>query len=162
MIFLIDRCYHYVLGILVGLVVFILEYNLSDVKNLAFILEATITFSSIIIAFLSTMVSIFISLINSEVMKRIKSKDGDGLLTSYIAETVLSGLLLVFLSIILFMFINYSGKYSNLLLSFYVLLLVFLFSSSFRILKLTSNILKNALNEKELKKKIDKPKVNLP
>ena len=160
-----ERAYPYVFGLISGIVVFFLNYKISQINNFDNILGATVTFSSIIIAFLSTMVSIFISLIDSKVMQRINSEDGEGLLTSYITETVIGGLLLVLYSMALFMFIGYSGRFSNLLFCIYISLLVYLFLSSFRILKLTSNILRNALNEstnKEEERKFDKPKVNQP
>lgn len=159
-----ERSYPYIISLIIGIVFYFLKIKINDISNFDNILSSTVTFSSIIIAFLSTMVSIFISLIDSKVMKRINEEDGDGLLTSYIAEAVIGGLLLVVYSMILFMFLNYTGKMSNYLLCFYIALLVFLILSSYRILKLTLNILRNVLREStELKneqKNIDRPKVN--
>lgn len=161
-----ERAYPYILAIISGIIFYLLNIRIDQISNFDNILSSTVTFSSIIIAFLSTMVSIFISLIDSKIMKRINAEDGDGLLTSYIAESVIGGLSLVVYSMVLFMFLNYSGKLSNYLFCVYVILLVFLILSSYRILKLTLNILRNVLKEfsgtniEEGQEEIDRPKIN--
>ncbi|SFK12451.1 hypothetical protein SAMN04487936_107212 [Halobacillus dabanensis] len=158
----IEKMYPYIIALLSAVIVYWFKWGIIDINNFKEILNATITFSSIIIAFLSTMVSIFISLAGSHVMQRIKDEDGEGLLTSYIAQTVIGGLLLVVYSMVLLMCLDYNGKYTYLMLSAFIFLITFLLSSSYRILNLTSKILKNALEESkgsnpEPKRKVAKP-----
>jgi len=160
---IIERTYPYIISIFLGFIIYIFRLEINDIENFKEILSATVTFSAIIIAFLSTMVSIFISLTNSEVMKNINEAGGNGLLTSYIAETVIGGLFLVVFSIILFIFLDYKGNFSNLLVVIYISLFSFVIFSSYRILKISLKILTNVLNESSSDKtenKAVKPKIN--
>lgn len=143
--------YPYVFAIVVCVPILIFGWKISDVKNFSSILNSAVTISSIIIAFLATMISILISLANARIMRRINKGDAEGLLTTYINTSIISGLLLAVYSMILNIFLDSSGLVSNLLLAFFGSLLVFFILSSYRIILLISGILSNVLKENKEK-----------
>lgn len=146
---------------LIVLIAFIFtKWNLKDVKNLDAILEATGTISSIIIAFLATMISILITLGSSEVMKRINKNGGAPLLVGYNKEAIISGFFLAIYSMVLNVFVDLTGTLSNLLLSVLVSSIVHFTLSSYRIVHFGSKILTEVLNEnkeRDSSKKVFKP-----
>lgn len=148
-----ENCYPYIFGLVFGGVVFAFKWGVSDVNYFEMILNATITISAIIIAFLATMISILITLTNSNVMKKIKDNNAQNTLTSYIMQTITAGLILSVYSLALFMIIDYSGGYSNILLTIFVFLVSVLIFSSFRIVYINSKILKSVLNEQKQESK---------
>ncbi|WP_338473337.1 hypothetical protein R4Z10_21580 (plasmid) [Niallia sp. XMNu-256] len=142
-----ESCYPYVFAIIFGVMVYFFGWEISDVNKFDLILNATVTLSSIIIAFLGTMISILLTLTNAKVMQRIRDNGAHNTLTAYISQAIVAGLILVIYSMTLFMFMDYEGKYANILLIAFVLLITFLFFSSYRIMYVISNILKSVLNE---------------
>jgi ABC-type spermidine/putrescine transport system permease subunit I len=156
-----ELLYPYIFALLAGIPVAIFQYNIFDVKNFSSILNAAVTVSSIIIAFLATMISILITLSNAEVMKQINNKDAEGLLTSYIKTAIVSGLLLAMYSILLYLFLDLTGLISNLLLTFFTMLITFFILSSYRIIDIVSRVLAEVMKENkpaDQSKKVFKPK----
>lgn len=156
-----ENYYPYIFGLVFGVVVFAFKWGISDVNYFEMILNATITISAIIIAFLATMTSILITLTNSDVMKKIKDNNAQNALTSYIMQTITVGLILSVYSLALFMIIDYSGGYSNILLTIFVFLVSVLIFSSFRIVYINSKILKSVLSEQRQESK-DSPAMFRP
>ncbi|KXH86787.1 hypothetical protein [Sporosarcina sp. HYO08] len=159
-----ESSYPYVFALILGVIVYLLKWEVSDVKNIDLILNATVTLSSIVIAFLGTMISILLTLTNAKVMQRIKDNGAHNTLTSYISQAIVAGLILAIYSMILFMFMDYEGKYANILLIAFVLLITFLFFSSYRIMYVISNILKSVLHEQRQEEQesppVFKPSIN--
>ena len=143
-----ESWYPYVFAIILGGIVYFFKWGITDVEKFDLILNASVTISSIIIAFLGTMVSILVTLTSAKVMKRIRDHGAENSLTSYISQTITAGLILALYSMTLFMFLEYKGIFSNALLTVFVVLLTFLFVSSFRIMNLIAGILKAVLSEK--------------
>jgi uncharacterized protein YacL len=122
-----ESCYPYVFAFIFGGVVYFFNWNISEVKHFDLILNATVTISAIIIAFLGTMISILLTLTNTRVMQRIKENGAQNTLTSYISQSIVVGLILAVYSMTLFTLLEYEGKLSNLLLTAFGLLLTLLF-----------------------------------
>lgn len=155
--------YPYLFSLITGISVVIFKWDISDVENFTSILNSAVTVSSIVIAFLATMLSILITLTNADVMKRINKGDAEGLLVSYIKSTIIAGLLLAVYSMILYIFLDLSGLVSRILLAFFVALLGFFILSSYRIIHIVSNILGEILKENKpqsQKKNIFTPRIN--
>ncbi|MCM3454417.1 hypothetical protein M3685_10720 [Heyndrickxia oleronia] len=158
-----ELSYPYIFALLMFIVVFYFKWDLKDVNNLPAILSSAVTISSIIIAFLATMISILISLGNSTVMKRINNNDSEGLLIGYNKTSIISGFLLAIYSMILNVFIGLDGLISNILLAALVALIVHFTLSSYRIVNLVSSILTQVLKEnktEDKKKKVFTPSIS--
>lgn len=157
--------YPLILAVLSALIIFLFKWDLSDIQNFSSILNATVTLSAIVIAFLGTMLSILITITNSEVMDRIKQNDAEGDLTSYIKVAVVSGFILALYSMILNIFVDNNGIFSRLLLCLFASLVLFFVLSSYRIIIIFSNILEALLivgktEAKAKKKKVFRPQMN--
>ncbi|MFA2812041.1 hypothetical protein [Bacillus mycoides] len=143
----IEYLYPFLLGIIVVVVVYQFNITLASIKNLLSILSATVTISAIIIGFLATMVSILISLTNSNVMQRLKSARANETLSWYIKEAIIIGFMLAIYCLVLHMFDKYDGNGSKLLVSFYAGLLTYFVFAAYRIFHIILNILTSVLNE---------------
>ncbi|PFC01840.1 hypothetical protein [Bacillus thuringiensis] len=143
----IECMYPILLGSIGGLITFQFQFNLASIKNLLPILGATVTISAIIIGFLATMVSILISLTNSNVMQRLKNAKANETLSWYIKEAIIIGFILAIYCLVLHMFEKYDEYGSKLMLSFYVGLLIYFVSTAYRIFHIILNILTSVLNE---------------
>jgi uncharacterized protein YacL len=154
-----EMIYPALFSLIAGTVIFYSNLSLKRIENLDLILNSTVTISSIVIAFLGTMVSILISLTNEKVMKRIKDYGAQNTLTGYIAQSIITGLVLAVYSIILFMFLDYNGVWSNLLLAILAMLLCFFVFSSYRIMRVTSKILSTILKDRTLDSSEDKERL---
>ncbi|WP_339234638.1 hypothetical protein MKX40_17975 [Paenibacillus sp. FSL R5-0517] len=139
--------YPFIFSIIIGAVSFFLKLEINQISKFDMILSSSVTLSSIIIAFVATMISILISISNSSVMKRINKNNGESDLITYINMTVISGLLLVTYSLVLNVFIESSGYTSRILLSLFVTLLVFFLLSTYRIIRIVTVILTDVLSE---------------
>ncbi|UFT98107.1 hypothetical protein KO561_12935 [Radiobacillus kanasensis] len=139
--------YPIIFSLLCSIVVYYYKLGLNNINNLEAILNSTITVSSIVIAFLGTMMSILISLTSAKVMKRIKDNNAQSDLTMYVKQSVICGLLLAMYSMILYMFQDESGQISRYLLVSLVFLLVFFVLSSYRIFSVIFKILSSVLEE---------------
>lgn len=146
---ILERCYPFVVSGIVFVFMLWRNWKLDDVKEMSDILNSTITLSSIIIALLATMISILISLTDKKVMVRIKANRASNLLYEYLNLPIVSGLILTCYSIILYQFKEYDGEFSNILLTLFMTLLVFLLMSTYRILNLVTKILIDILKEDE-------------
>ncbi|MFU2018918.1 hypothetical protein ACM6Q7_28615 [Peribacillus butanolivorans] len=142
----IEFLYPLSLGIISGIIISLLDFNLTSIKNILPILSSTVSITSIIIGFLATMVSVLISLTNTKVMERIRNAEANETLSWYIKEAIIIGLIFAVYSLILHMFDGYKGKVSNLLLAFYVLFLTYFISATYRIFHIILNILTSVLN----------------
>lgn len=144
-----EKIYPFLFGLCGAGAIFFFQLKLSSIDHLVSILNAIITFSSIIIAFMSTMVSIFIAINNSSVMKRIKQENAEGDLIAYIIQTVSAGLVLVSFSLTIYLYTNYDGRFSVAITAMLVFLVMFMLAASFRVLYIATNILKGCLGESD-------------
>lgn len=157
-----ELLYPYIFAVLVTIPFHLFKWDLTDVKNISSILSSGVTIGSIVIAFLATIVSILITISNTEVMKRINKNDADGDLISYIEVTIVSGFILAIYSTVLNVFVGLSGFTSRILLMLFVGLIVFFILSAYRIIHIFSKILSDVLkeNKPETKaKKVFKPQI---
>ncbi|WP_102707004.1 hypothetical protein [Terribacillus saccharophilus] len=126
------------------------DLKINSIPKFDLILGGTVTISSIIIAFLGTMVSILITLTNTKVMQRINHYDAGPTLTAYISRTIYSGLLLAVYSLVLYPFIELkSNSTSEILFILFAFLTSYFLLSSFRINIITLNILRDVLTDKK-------------
>ncbi|MBC8623867.1 hypothetical protein [Bacillus paralicheniformis] len=156
--------YPYVFAIAAGITVLCFQWELTDVKNLSSILNSAVTISSIVIAFLGTMISILITLTTAEIMQRILKYKRGNELTSYIKHAIISGFLLSIYSMLLNMFMEQKGEISTILLTLFTLLMVLFILSSYRIIQVVARILTAVLAEQKVERKKGKdiitPKIN--
>lgn len=154
--------------LILGLVILILsiwfKVNLIGISEFGSILSAVITISSIIIAFLGTMMTILITLSNEEVMLKIRRNDGHKGLIRYLKSAIISGVLLALFSLYLFVATNYGDKTSIILTGFFISICVYFLVSGYRIFSLVIMILDDVLDDKtsipEKEKNTVKPKYN--
>lgn len=135
----------YILIIFINFVVF--QYDIKFAIESTDVYNSIITLAAIIIGFLATMVSVFISVIGSNVIRRIQNKNKTELIRIYLEEAIISGFILVIISIV-FLFL-YSNKveinmYWHLI---YLGLIVYFLLSTGRILWISLNILSSVLLE---------------
>jgi hypothetical protein len=162
--YFIEKWYPHIVSILLAIPVAIYKWNISDIENFTNILGAAVTISSIVIAFLATMLSILITLTNAEVIQRIINGDGEGLLVSYIRTAIVAGLLVALYSMTLYALLNVPETLSMILLMIFVTLISFFILSSYRIIHLVSKILTEVLGEQKKliskSKKVLNPEIN--
>lgn len=147
----IEKYYPLLIAVVIALILLLYtDLRLNNIPKFDSILSGTVTISSIIIAFLGTMVSILITLTNTKVMQRINHYDAGPTLTAYISGTIYSGLLLAVYSLMLYPFTELKSKsVSEILFILFVFLTTYFLLSSFRINLITLNILKNVLTDKK-------------
>lgn len=153
-----EALYPSTVAILVGIVVYILKVDITDVNNFSSIISSAVTISSIVIAFIATMISILISISNSAVMKRINNNSAEGMLISYIKTTVVSGLLLAMYSLVLNMYLDMEGIFSRLMLIIFVVMLVYFVLCTYRIISIVTGVLTQVLSENKEKDQKEKSK----
>ncbi|WOO43755.1 hypothetical protein NSS75_10050 [Bacillus sp. FSL K6-1012] len=157
-----ELLYPYIFAIIFGAFVFYQKWSIKDVKNFEAILNSSVTVSSIVIAFLGTMISILISLTNAEIMQRIFEHKGDSDLTSYVKTSIVFGLALAVYSMFLYLMIDSKGTSSNLLLVFFVMLLTSFVLSSYRVIQVISKILSSVLQESKRRADAQPRKIYVP
>lgn len=136
-----ERIYPVLAGLIGAAGILWFNLGLSSVKKLDAILNSAITVSSIIIGFLAAMVSVLISISGKRIMKRIREKGAESLLTWYIREAIISGFIVAVFSTILYMFVDYDGKSSVYLLATWTFLITYFVLCSYRIINVMMNIL---------------------
>jgi hypothetical protein len=135
--------------VLTLILLFFLDLRINNIPKFDLILGGTVTISSIVIAFLGTMVSILITLINTKVMKRINNHNAGPTLTTYISRTIYSGLVVAVYSLLLYPFIGLeSDAISKLLFLLFVFFTSYFLLSSLRINLITLSILKAVFSDK--------------
>ncbi|WFE15346.1 hypothetical protein P4829_06545 [Bacillus atrophaeus] len=157
-----ELTYPYMFAVVFGVIVFLKNWSISEVENFDAILNSSVTVSSIVIAFLGTMISILISLTNAEIMQRIFEHKGDSDLTSYVKTSIVFGLALATYSMFLYVMIDSTGFFSNLLLVLFVMLLTIFILSSYRVIQVVSKILSAVLEESKRKTQIQPRKIYVP
>lgn len=113
----------------------------SDIYN------SLITLSAIIIGFLATMISVFISVVGSQAIKRIQQSGDIALIRIYFAEALISGFILTILSIILLVLYSEQMSLDLIYHLIYFGIIVYFLLCTIRILWLSLNILSSALEE---------------
>ncbi|MCX2735672.1 hypothetical protein CHR37_07410 [Bacillus velezensis] len=157
-----ELTYPYIFAFIFGVIVFLKDWSISEVKNFDAILNSSVTVSSIVIAFLGTMISILISLTNAEIMQRIFEHKGDSDLTSYVKTSIIFGLILAVYSMFLYVMIDSTGLFSKLLLVLFVMLLTIFILSSYRVIQVVSKILSAVLEESKRNTKTQPAKIYVP
>lgn len=163
---IIEEYYPVSLASIGSILIILLKIDLGDITNFSSILNASVTISSIVIAFMATMMSILITLVNTDVMKRIISADAEDVLIKFIKQTILSGLFLAIYSLVLYMFIESEGIVSKIMLVLFIFTLLYFLSTTFRIFQLVLRILSHVLKEHKIivnneneGKKVHTPKI---
>ncbi len=95
------------LAIVVVCAAFIFKVDLYNIGDYKFVYSNIISFSSIIIGFLITMVSILVTFTGKRVMRLIKSNRAENLLKSYFSFSIASGVVVALLSILLGIIFDY-------------------------------------------------------
>ncbi|WP_449188153.1 hypothetical protein [Veillonella sp.] len=114
--------------------------------------NSVITLAAIIIGFLATMVSVFISVIGSNVIRRIQNENKTELIRNYLEEAIISGFILVITSIgFLFLYSN-KVELNVCWHLIYLGLIVYFLLSTGRILWISLNILSSVLLEENDRK----------
>lgn len=99
----IERCYPYVIALLLVLILIIFRIDFTQSKELTNALDSINTISALIIGFLGTMLPILLGLKNeSKFVEQVFKKDNNKLFFKYINSTIMSGLILVFITVIMY------------------------------------------------------------
>lgn len=149
---MLERIGPLVISMIICFLSFRFNIDFSELSDYKFIYSNIISFSSIIIGFLITMVSILITLTNKRVMIKIRELKADNLLKSYFVFPILSGLFLVLLSIILGIVFDSNGLNVNngTMTSIWIFTLVYFVTTTCRIFIIMLKLL-NRVHEEELR-----------
>ncbi|MFC0525789.1 hypothetical protein ACFFGV_19610 [Pontibacillus salicampi] len=158
----VEKFYPLVIATLFTIVFYFQNITIKEIEKFDSVLNGVITISSIIIAFMGTMVSILITLMNTSVMQAIKDYQEGNKLSSFISRPIICGLLLSIYCLSLYVWGDTSNdKLSEFFFLLFIFLLSYFVSASFRIYFISISILRNVLNEKQSKRKqVQKPELN--
>lgn len=113
------------------------------------ILDSTIVFSSIIVGFTGVLMGILFSISEKKLMRRFFSTRARKLLKAYFARNIISGMLLVVSSMLLYMR-DYMTFETKLIISYvWSVLLIYVFCSAYRIIAIIMHILFASVDEDE-------------
>lgn len=119
-----ERIYPIIGGIL--FLVFIYVFNLVNVIiSSEKILDSTITFTSIIVGFVGALIGILFSIRDSDIINELFKKNKREILKKYFQWTIISGLLLVLISTILYLHNNICKTYTFLNLNIKMIDIIF-------------------------------------
>lgn len=105
------------------------------------VLDAVITFGSIIIGFLAALLGILITIKNSEIMKEIYNNNQDILLKAYFVEAISSGFIVIILSTIMHLLIGHKHIFVDVVFFIWMVCLSLFLFSSYRIISLLMKVL---------------------
>ncbi|NUK30997.1 hypothetical protein HT574_13145 [Parageobacillus sp. VR-IP] len=157
-----ERIYPIGISIIFAIIIYNQHITFNIIPKIEPVLNSVVTVSSIVIGFLAAMVSILIAITNSKVMKRIREGKAEHLLTCYIREAIISGILLALGSTIAYLFVDYDGKKADLIFSVWFFMVIHFLLSSFRILNIMLNILSTIPKEYKEHEKKDSKMVYTP
>ncbi len=159
--FFISTC----LAIVTGIVLNCLNTSLG---NLDKVIDGIITFSSIIIGFLGVLLAILLSIRNTEIITYIFAHTQKNVLLKYFRSAVISGLLLVIMSISMFFLKKFKGinlfnlfTLDKVLFLLWIYLMSYFFLSSYRIIDIVMCIVfkdPQATSKRPKSKKIEPDK----
>lgn len=147
------------MGILVFIVLCFIPLYPKDISNVSDILSNVVNFVSIITGFLTTTISILITITNTKVMKRIIKAKRTSQLTNFFSEPIFIGVILVIVSLVGIGCAERNDEISKFLLNMIVSLLIYFIFLFFRVATIAINILKEALKEKNNKNDMIEPDV---
>lgn len=146
---LVEKYYPFILGGCSVFICVICKFTSSDIPKFENMLSSYVNMSSIIIGFLATMISILITSVDKNVMKKIKKFNVMNLLTNYINVAVISGLVVVIYSVGYSTVIDKTeGVYWYMFLIWVFVATLFL-AATFRMLQVMLKILTNIANESD-------------
>ena len=111
------------------------------VKGMKDVLTSVITFTSIVIAFYTSMYGILITIKDSKIMREIKKHHVNGIFKYQLYESLFFSFLILILSIILQISINYSGKTEKWLFYIWMFSIGYFIGSTYRIISLLLRII---------------------
>lgn len=149
----ISMLYPLLLGLFSILCTIYFKFNYK-VKGMKDVLTSVITFTSIVIAFYTSMYGILITIKDSKIMREIKKHHVNGIFKYQLYESLFFSFLILILSIILQISINYSGKIEKWLFYIWMFSIGYFIGSTYRIISLLLRIIfvddsKSNLNYKE-------------
>lgn len=107
------------------------------------VLESLINFSAIIIGFYTAMYGVLLTLKNSDIFKKLKLRDAENIVKFQLYESLISSFLILILSILLQILINYKTMFTTLISSLW-LAIIFVFAiSTFQSISLLLKIMFN-------------------
>ncbi len=110
---IIERVTPLILSIIITIIFYKANFNFAALKDYKFVYSNIISFASIIIGALITMVSILSTFTGRKVMKKIKKNKADGLLKNYFIYPICSGVILALYSVSLGILYDESKVLSN-------------------------------------------------
>lgn len=150
-IMILERTISIILSFTICLICYISGLRLELLKGYQSLFSNTISFASIFIGVLMTMVALILGYANRAVIKRIRQRNAGGILASYFIEPIVSGFILVIASLVLNNVYDEKLIASAIIFKFITLIWVFLvtffISSTLRVVWLMLYILKEVFYE---------------
>lgn len=145
--------------LLTGLALMMCLYYL-DI-NFAFVgfekvLDTVITFSSIVTGFLAALLGILVSIRDSDIVKEIFETKAKGELKYYFYESFSLGFVVVITSGLMYVLIHYDNELTNNAFYFWILIVIWFFLSTYRIVNILLSIFFNSNNSR------NRPESNRP
>lgn len=143
-----EKHFPLIFTVIAAVILFYFKINILELDGFQSILNATITITSIIIAFLGTMMTILITLANEKVMVEIRRNNKHKDLLKYIKATIFSGLILALYALFLFIYDSDASRTSTFLSTLFISLCIYFVMSSYRIFAIVVLILDKILDNK--------------
>lgn len=155
-----EKYYPVIFGSFFSVIILVLGID-DRTKGMIAVINGVITYTSISIGFLGALLGIIISISNTAIMKHTTEhwkKKGKNVLLRYFNESIVSGLIVVSLSILSFLeidlFLDFEFRYHLFIL--WIFAFLFFFFSTFRIIKILLNILSHVSEESALQSQSNK------
>lgn len=153
--YLVERIYPYVFGVLIAYYMFKRKMNFINDKNMDMALDGVNTTAALIIGFLGAMLPVILGMKNeSKFVKYVFEKDSKKLFLKYIKSTLMSGLLLVAITVILYFRNSFIESYGKNIFFVWVFLLVCFLLCTYRSLSNMLNLV--FAKDSELRKNLRK------
>ena len=137
------------------IIIFLLAKKLNcsyKVKGMNNVLSSIITFTSIVIAFYTSMYGILITIKDSRIMKEIRQNHVNGIFKYQLYESLIISFIVLILSIFLQISINYSGKLEEILFECWIFCVSYFAFSTYRIINLLLKIIFTADAQEQISK----------
>ena len=135
----INSCYPVFWAFVLSILFYKLHFTY-EVKGFSEVLTSIITFVSIIIAFYTSMYGILITIKNSRIMRMIRQNKVEKLFKYQLYESLFLSFIVLVLSIIMQISMNYEGDGEKILFYVWLFLIVYFAFCTYRIIKLLLKI----------------------
>ncbi|MDU2491145.1 MAG: hypothetical protein E7D27_11270 [Clostridium celatum] len=164
---LIERVVVIIMTIIALIISIKINFRIDLLGEYQTLLSNTISFSSIFIGVLMTLVGLLLGYVNKEVIKKIRIKNANDLLVKYFIFPILAGVVVVAMSLILGVLLGEKAITNQLLLNIiskmWFAMTVYFILSTIRVIWLMLIILKEVFQEdieEEKDKKVEKIEIN--